>query len=72
MDRPKVLIVDDDDNSRGVLGDALDGEPYKLLEAVDGQQALDIADEEQPNLILLERFDARLGRHRHVAETEGL
>ena len=36
----KVLIVDDDDNNRGVLCDALGGEEYRLLEAVDGQQAL--------------------------------
>ena len=54
MDQPKVLIVDDDDNNRGVLCDALRGEPYRLLEAVDGQQALDIADKEQPDLILLD------------------
>ena len=54
MDRPKVLIVDDDDNNRGVLCDALGGEPYSLLPAVDGQQALDIADKELPDLILLD------------------
>ena len=54
MHQPKVLIVDDDANNRGVLCDALGGEPYRLLEAVDGQQALDIADKEQPDLILLD------------------
>jgi CheY-like chemotaxis protein len=54
MNRPKVLIVDDDDNNRATLCDALDGEPYRLLEAADGQQALDIADKEQPDLILLD------------------
>jgi DNA-binding response OmpR family regulator len=37
-----------------VLCDALGGEPYRLLEAVDGRQALDIADKEQPELILLD------------------
>jgi CheY-like chemotaxis protein len=46
--------VDDDDNNRGVLCDALGGEPYRLLEAAGGQQALDIADKEQPDLILLD------------------
>ena len=54
MDQPKVLIVDDDDNNRGVLCDALGGEPYRLLEAADGQQALDIADKELPDLVLLD------------------
>jgi CheY-like chemotaxis protein len=28
MNQPKVLIVDDDDNNRGALCDALGGEPY--------------------------------------------
>jgi CheY-like chemotaxis protein/MinD-like ATPase involved in chromosome partitioning or flagellar assembly len=54
MNQPKVLIVDDDDNNRGVLCDALGGESYRLLEAVDGQQALDIANKELPDLILLD------------------
>ena len=36
MDQPKVLIVDDDENNHSVLCDALGGEPYRLLEAVDG------------------------------------
>jgi CheY-like chemotaxis protein/MinD-like ATPase involved in chromosome partitioning or flagellar assembly len=49
-----MLIVDDDDNSRSVLCDALGGEAYRLLEAADGQQALDIAEKELPDLILLD------------------
>ena len=54
MNQPTILIVDDDDNNRGVLCDALGGEPYRLLEAADGQQALDIANKELPDLILLD------------------
>ena len=53
MNQATILIVDDD-NNRGVLRDALGGEPYRLLEAVDGQQALDIAAKELPDLILLD------------------
>jgi len=37
-----------------VLCDALSSEPYTLLEAGNGQQALEIADSELPDLILLD------------------
>ena len=48
------MIVDDDANSRAVLCDVLGGEPYTLLEAADGQQALELANKELPDLILLD------------------
>ena len=54
MRRPIVIIVDDDANSRAVLCDVLGGEPYTLLEAVDGQDALELANREMPDLILLD------------------
>jgi DNA-binding response OmpR family regulator len=54
MLRPKILIVDDDANSRNVLCDVLGREPYTLLEASGGQEAIEIAGREQPDLILLD------------------
>ena len=48
------MIVDDDANSRAVLCDVLGGEPYTLLEAADGQHALELANSELPDLILLD------------------
>ena len=54
MCQSKVLIVDDDADSRAVLRDALSSEPYDLLEACDGQQALQIAAGKLPDLILLD------------------
>jgi DNA-binding response OmpR family regulator len=54
MPRPKVLIVDDDANSRTVLCDALSCESYTLLEACNGEQALETANRELPDLILLD------------------
>lgn len=54
MSQPKILIVDDDANSRAVLCDALAGEPYTLLESPDGAQAIQMACRESPDLILLD------------------
>ena len=51
---PKILIVDDDDNNRAVMFDALDGDGFDLVEAIDGEDALQKAVEEQPDLILLD------------------
>ena len=49
-----ILIVDDDENSRAVLNDALAGEPYVLLEAADGPDALELAKINVVDLILLD------------------
>ena len=54
MSHYKILIVDDDTLCRAVLSDVLEGESYTLLEAVNGQQALELANEELPDLILLD------------------
>jgi len=54
MHQPKILIVDDDENNRMVLSDALEGEHYTLLEAVNGIDALKVVEKESPDLILLD------------------
>jgi CheY-like chemotaxis protein len=54
MPQPKILIVDDDAISRIVLRSLLNREPYTLLEASNGEQALRLADSESPDLILLD------------------
>ncbi len=54
MDQPKVLVVDDDQVIRTLMRYCADGEAYTLLEAADGQQGLEIADQELPDLILLD------------------
>jgi DNA-binding response OmpR family regulator len=54
MSQPKILIVDDDANSRAVLCDILAGESYQLFEACVGSKVLEIVDRERPDLILLD------------------
>jgi len=52
--REKVLIVDDSIANRKLLSAILKKEGYELLEAVDGEQAIEVANEELPDLILLD------------------
>ena len=54
MEQPKVLIVDDDSTLRTLLRRTLDSEPYTLYEASDGPQALVLANQHLPDLILLD------------------
>ena len=51
---PYVLIVDDDSDFRRVLGDALADEGYRIVEAVNGKEALDKLEVEHPQLILVD------------------
>lgn len=48
----KVLLVEDDDNLRGIYGDRLGAEGYQILSAKDGEEALAIAVKERPDLII--------------------
>ena len=50
----QVLIVDDDENSRQVLIDALAGEDFSISEAADGEEALQAVADDPPDLILLD------------------
>ncbi len=49
-----VLIVDDNPSIRGMLADALQSCGYTVVEAADGQEALDVAQLSRPALILLD------------------
>jgi DNA-binding response OmpR family regulator len=52
--RPFVLIVDDDEVIRSLLRLTLPDEGYDLVEAEDGDQALQISDANRPTLVLLD------------------
>ena len=50
----KILIVDDDPDIRDVLKLTLSEENYEILEAGDGEEALKVIHDNQPDLILLD------------------
>lgn len=50
----KILIADDDDDNRILLSIFIQSEGWEVIEAQDGQEALEKAIEEQPNIILLD------------------
>jgi DNA-binding response OmpR family regulator len=52
--RPAILIVEDDEEVRQLLRITLERGPYQLLEAVDGEEGLEIARRRRPKLILLD------------------
>ncbi|MEI6043664.1 MAG: response regulator [Chloroflexota bacterium] len=52
--RFKILIADDEDALRLLAHETLESEPADILEATDGEEALEMARREHPNLILLD------------------
>lgn len=53
--RKKILIVDDNEDSRELVIKVLQRCGYRLVEAVDGEEALEKAVAEKPDLILMDR-----------------
>ena len=53
MDKQKILIVDDEPGIRLIVSRILE-EDYMVLEAADGEEAIDIAKGQQPALILMD------------------
>jgi two-component system KDP operon response regulator KdpE len=54
MDKPKILIVDDDPDLRRGLKIRLRANDYETVQATDGYSAIAVAQKEQPNLIILD------------------
>lgn len=50
----KILVVEDESDIRELIHFHLFKNKYKVIEASDGQQAIDIANEEMPSLIILD------------------
>jgi CheY-like chemotaxis protein len=52
--RGRVLVVDDDDALRTLLRKLLERERFEIIEASNGQEGVEIAGREQPDLILMD------------------
>jgi CheY-like chemotaxis protein len=53
MGKKKILIADDESNIRLLVSSAL-GKDYTILEARDGEEAINIAHRQKPDLILMD------------------
>ncbi len=54
MKQIKILVAEDDENIRTGLTDTLESEDYAVIEACDGQEALDLFERESFDLVLLD------------------
>ena len=50
----KVLVVDDNPDVRDILSDFLDNEGYEVILATNGEEAIELAETENPQVILLD------------------
>src|SRR5262245_21412550 len=50
----RILVVEDQEDNRQILRDLLTNAGYEMIEAEDGQQALDLAARHRPDLILMD------------------
>jgi two-component system, cell cycle response regulator DivK len=51
---PKILIVEDNEMNRDMLARRLERKKFEVVTAVDGQEAIDLAHSEKPDLILMD------------------
>jgi two-component system, cell cycle response regulator DivK len=54
MTGKRILVVEDQEDLRGVLRDLLTGSGYAVLEAPDGQSGIATAKSDRPDLILMD------------------
>ncbi len=54
MTTPTVMIVEDFDDTRLAMRQLLEMEGYRVVEAVNGREAIDVARRERPALVLMD------------------
>jgi two-component system, cell cycle response regulator DivK len=50
----RILIVEDQEDNRAILRDVLSTAGYELIEATNGQEGVELAQQERPDLILMD------------------
>ncbi len=58
--RGRLLVVDDDPQVVDLVRQLLEGEPYEVMAAADGQEALEAIQQQQPDIVLLDLLMPRL------------
>jgi two-component system cell cycle response regulator DivK len=58
MEKPKtsqtIMVVEDYDDTRVLLRQMLESKGYRVVEAINGQEAVDLTQREHPDLILMD------------------
>ena len=49
-----ILVVEDQEDNRRIIRDLLTSVNYEIIEAVSGQEGVDLAERHQPDLILMD------------------
>jgi DNA-binding response OmpR family regulator len=65
---PKILLVDDNAQIRNLFNRTLSARGYRVVECVDGREAIDIVESEKPALIILDVDMPRLDGWKTLAE----
>ena len=58
--RGRLLVVDDDPQVVDLVRQLLEGEPYEVMAAADGQEALEAISQQRPDIVLLDLLMPRL------------
>ncbi len=67
----KVLVVEDDQDNREMVLKVLKHNGYRAVEAVDGQEAIEKAEAENPDLILLDLYIPKMDGYEVTRRLKG-
>lgn len=68
MRQIKVLLIEDYASARELFKVLLEAENYEVLEAADGREGLNMAEEEKPDLVILDLMIPKVRGERVIAE----